>query len=136
MKKIIPLVLSAILMTVSITLMIFTDGVVMIFADPDHFIYRFYSYIDPMVFGYGNWLPIISLIFACISLTFIVKAIILYVKSKTPKNTSIIYAGISIAASLLSFLISGSVNGESILIVSVLALSIIVQYIGYKKLQI
>ena len=135
LKKIIPLVLAAILMTVSIILMIFLKSVVMKFADPNHLIYRFYSYIDGMVWGYGNWLPIISLVFAFISLLFIIKAIINCLKSRIPKKSSIVYAVISIAASLLSFLIFWSMNGASVLIVAVLVLSAIFQYYGYRILR-
>lgn len=122
-------------MIVSIIFMIFLKSVVMKFADPDHFIYRFYSYIDGMVWGYGNWLPILSLVFACLSLIFIVKVIIQNMKSKKFKNTSIVFSAISIAASLLSFLIFWSMNGASVFIVAVLGLSIIFQYFGYRILR-
>lgn len=138
MKKIIPLGLAAIFMALSIMLMVLLKGVVMRFSSgPQMFSYESYSYIDAMVFGAsGNWLPLISFILSIASLVFIVISILQYAKSKSPKSTSIVCTMISIFASLLSFLIFDSMNAVSILIVAAMSISMIIQYIGYTKIQV
>jgi hypothetical protein len=128
------LALSAASMAAAILLMILLKGVSMAFASgPLQYKYESYAYFDLMPLGYGNWLPLIAAALACLALVFILLTLFSKTRSAAPKKTPLVLSAISIAASLLSFVLFNSMNAASLAIVALGALSILLQFLFYKK---
>lgn len=90
---------------------------------PNETVISYYSYFSPMPFGYGNWFPIITAILS------IFVAILLLVRLKRNCTKAIkICLGITIFATLLSWVIF---NAFSFISLAVLALHIFVFIIQF-----
>jgi hypothetical protein len=136
MKRFILLVISAVGMAVSIILMALLKGIVMVFASsPGQRIYVSFSNFDSIIFGYGNWFPLISAVMAVIALILILWSLIRYKNFITPNNASLICSILSISASLLSFIIFHPANTAGIVIVTLLIISTISQAFANKQMS-
>lgn len=106
-------------MIISIVLMTLFRGVAMTFApSPNETVTSYYSYFNPMPFGYGNWFPIITAI-----LSICVVVLLLIDLKKNCKKAIKVCLGIAIFATLLSWFLF---DAFSFIGLAVLALQIFV----------
>lgn len=124
MKERIP---SILLMIVAIYLMTLPYGVAMTFAPgPEETVVRYFSYFSLMSAGYGNWMPIITIVLSA------AVTVLLFFKNSLRK-TIFVCLGIMILGNLLTWLIFNSLSLVSLAIVVILVLVFIISLLSHRK---
>jgi len=131
MKKKLMLIISSGCMVISIVLMLLPTSARLLFASPTERLIKTYSYIDMMVWGYGNFFPILTF-----ALSLIVLIVILWtllsrkygrIREMALKTCSVI----CLATSALSLLLFSSISNEAIMICILLFMSTLLLFIFF-----
>ena len=126
MKKSICSVISFLFSLVALVCMLFFEGIAMVFApSATQRITHYYRYLDPMVFGYGNWFaPIAAIctIACCVLLVFLLF-------SKVSLKLVLIFQWVAFLMSVLAIVIFSAYTSISILVSILLGLGLVCLYL-------
>lgn len=129
MKKTLAHVLSLLCVIVSIILMALPISVEMVLAPgPDKRVIETSSYFGPIVFGYGNWFPIITAIMSII----VVLSIVWNLFGNKGSKVTLVCSTISAVSSVLAMVLFTSISVVSIIIAVLLCISTALQWIQYR----
>ena len=127
MKKMVCGILAEIAALGALACMLFGNGIVMVFASsPTQRVTRYYNYLSPVVFGYGNWFAPIAAILTiacCILLLF-------FLLGKAPLKLAVIFQWMAFAFSALAVVAFSSFTVAGVLAAVLLGLGLLFLYLG------